>query len=990
MSSQAIRGGSVAIEIGADPKKVFATLNAVQARFRTAGSAIAGLGVRMAAVGAAASAPFALALATTATFQDTMAAVGAVTDATGADFEALRKKALDLGASTSFTAQQVAEGMQALGQGGFSVEETLTGIEGTLLLARAGMLDLGQATGIAVAVLRSFKMPTAEAGKVADILAKAANASNATVSGLGEALSTVGGIAYSAGISLTELSAAVGLLADRGMQGSEAGTALRRVLIGMSQEQDKLRDMGVEVKDPKTGKLKPLKTLLADLRVALKGMDSTDRIAKLSKIFDVFGANAIEQLLNSGDALTVLDEKLQNSAGSAAEVATKMDDTLGGSFRMFESAVEGLVIAIGDSLTKEMRAWLDYGARLSAGLSDAVKRNQEWVVAIWRAVSSIGVLGAAMVAAGAGLQLVAFSIGGFTMALAAVLSPAFAVVNAAKTMVGATASVAGGMVKMTAPIVQAGAAMLSFAARTIAATTASAAAAAMMAGRMLGSAIIVGAAWTGAAVAGLAAFAAEVKARVTYYTGQLAFLVANTVRSTGVVAASWITTAGAALASFVTSAGIGISMYLTSLGAAVAGTLSSVAAMAAAWLAPIAPVLAVAAGIAAVVAFAGSAVSGFNSLAGSVSGLFEPLVGGFTSLLGEAARVFGEIWDTATVTFAGISDAITAGDLGLAVEVLWAGFIAAWLKGQESVMGFVDQMVLYLQNRWGDAVTWIAGAVVSGTAGVERAWMSMTGFLYDNFSAAINSVLNVWDTAVGAIQKAIAYIRSFFDESIDYDAVARQIDSANEQRRNDRSGARDKAQTDRARNLQRSRDNEQGALDILAEDNARAQREREARMAPRAAERAAASQAADDNLAEVRRRAAGAKEGVDLAKKAEAATSVDELRDIAERARELAAEGGISSEQLARIETAIDEQTAELDKTRAMKAQEDEKAASDKAAAEAAVDGTESAMKKIESAGTFSAAAAMQLNGSQSLAERTAKAAEETAKNTKKKDRVAA
>lgn len=983
MSSAAIRGGSVAIEIGADAKKFYAALGAIQNKMRSFGASLSGIGLRVSALGAAASAPFAAAIRQSAGFQDTMSAVAAVTDATGEDFERLKKKALDLGASTSFTAQQVAEGMQALGQGGFTVEETLTGIEGTLLLARAGMLDLGTATSIAVAVLRSFKMPTSDAAKVADILAKAANSSNATVQGLGEALSTVGGIAYTAGTSLTELTAAIGLLADRGMQGSEAGTAMRRVLIGLAQEQDKLRDMGIEVKDPKTGKLKPLKVILADIRTAMDGMAETDKIAKLSKIFDVFGANAILQLMNAGDELDALTVKLDQAEGSAASAAKKMDDNLGGSFRMFASAVEGLGLSIGDALTPELRKWLGYLQGLAAGLSSAVQQNKEWAVAIAKSAIGAVAAGGALVGLGASFQVVAFSVGGFAKALAIATGPLGLVLKSASLITGAFASGSKTVAAIGALFTKAAIGVVAFAVSATAAAVQYAAATASMLAVTLARTAAIGAAWLGAAVAGTMAYIAHIKALVTYYTGALAGIVAITITRTGAMAGAWITQAGAAVATFVGTSVAGLATYIGSCAAAVAASVSGAAAVAAAWLAPIAPILGIGAAIAGIGIALSSTLSSSGSVASTLGAMFEPLSAGFSKVLADATKVFSDLWGIATETFGGISDAITAGDMSLAFEVLWAGLKAAWLRGQEGVMSYVDGFVEYIQNVWGNAVTWMAKAMVSANGMIERSWITMTDGLYLAFQTAINSVMNVWDTAVGAIQKAIAYIRSFFDESIDYDAVEKQINDANKRRKGERDKATKETRKRMDERLGRSRAEEEQAKQILDDENARAQRERAERSAEARGERAGATAAAGVELGATRRRAAGAREGVELQRAASGAESIKQLQDIAARARELADEGAITQDQLAAIEQAIDDQSLELDRQRAEASQDAEKAAQQAADQTIQQEGA-----KMETAGTFSAAAAVQMFAGTSLAERTAKATEETARNTRRQGAV--
>lgn len=983
MSSSAIRGGRVAIEIGADARNFYAALNALQSRIRGLGSTLTGIGSSMAGIGAAAALPFAGALRQSAGFQDTMSAVGAVTGATGRDFDALKQKALDLGASTSFTAQEVADGMQALGQGGFTVGETLSGIEGTLLLARAGMLGLGEASSITVAILRSFKMPVEEAGKVADILSKAANASNANVQGLGEGLSTVGGLAFEAGVSLTELTASLGLLADRGMQASEAGTAMRRVLVGLSQEQDKLKQLGVEVKDPKTGKLKPLKVIMADLNKAMAGMDSTDKIAKLSKIFDVFGANAVAMLMNSVGSWESLDETLQNSEGTAAQVAAQMDDNLGGSFRMLTSAIESVALAVGEALTPALRDAMKWAAGAAAGFGQIVLNNKELVVAALKTVAAIAASGVAFIGVGLTLKALAAAVGGFSGALKFLASPISAAVSASSLLVKSFSGVGGAVSSMALAFARGSIGLVAFAMQSGITAVAYTAAATAMLAQTAATTASIGAWWAGRAVVGLAMFAAEVKARITYYTGALAFITASTVARTGYIAAAWMGVAANGFSRFVVTYIGGVARYVAGAAAMLSSTVATAGTMAAAWLAPMAPVIAIGAAIAGL-AYAIQSVD----LTGMFSGLpslLEPLSGAFEGVASTATQAFNSIFSIAQTTFAGIYDAIAAGDMSMAFTVLWAGLSAAWLTGSATIMGYVDQLTEYFQNAWGDAVAWLAVAITNGMGVVEDIWTAATTGMMNAWRYSMNAVMDLWDTAVGAIQKAIAYIRAFFDESIDYDAIKRQVDDANRERKAKRDADVTSADPALARRVKENRDRREAAVEGINQDNAASRAARAQRSVERQSQRqvgvdaaTASANAARDEAQARREQAENSKEIMGAVSQA---ASQDDLRDAYDWAKTSLENGRLTKEQFDRIESAIDEQAVELDSTRAMKAQEDEKTQRDIDAATKA--GKDRKDLGMETAGSFSTAAVMGMGVGGSAAERTAKATEEIARNTR-------
>ena len=196
------------------------------------------IGDRMTAVGKdltlKVTAPLALmggmAFKTAADFDDSMRRVKAVSGATGDQFDALKQQALDLGASTAFTASQAAEGMQYLAMAGLDTNEILEATPQMLSLASAGAMDLATAADIATNVLSGFNLQVSDLAHVSDVLAQAASSSNTSVDQLGHAMAYVGPVASSAGLSIEETTAAIQVMSNAGIQGTMAGTALRSSL----------------------------------------------------------------------------------------------------------------------------------------------------------------------------------------------------------------------------------------------------------------------------------------------------------------------------------------------------------------------------------------------------------------------------------------------------------------------------------------------------------------------------------------------------------------------------------------------------------------------------------------------------------------------------------------------------------------------------------------------------------------------------------------
>ncbi len=186
-------------------------------------------------------------------FGQQMAAVRAITGATEQQFALLENEARRLGATTRFTAQQAADGLEFLARAGFSAEDATEALEGTLNLASAGMLDLASSADIVSNVIQQFGLDTAETNRVVDVLAVTAANSNTNVFQLGEAFKFVGPIARALNISVEDTSELLGLLGNAGIQASNAGAGLRRAFFGLINTTPKaakaLATLGLTTKD---------------------------------------------------------------------------------------------------------------------------------------------------------------------------------------------------------------------------------------------------------------------------------------------------------------------------------------------------------------------------------------------------------------------------------------------------------------------------------------------------------------------------------------------------------------------------------------------------------------------------------------------------------------------------------------------------------------------------------------------------------------------
>jgi TP901 family phage tail tape measure protein len=289
----------------------------------------------------------AVALTTAAEFEKSMNKVRAVTGATGRDFDAMQEQAKELGRTTQFSASQAADGMSFLAMAGFEANEIVSSMPAVLNLAAAGQVELAQAADIASNIMSGYGMTTEQLGHAVDVMAKTFTSANTDISQLGDAMKYVGPVAASAGVQFEEVAAAIGLLGNAGIQGSMAGTTLRGAISALVGPGNKaanvMRKLGLDVTTA-DGKLRPLNQIIEQL--AKSGATTADFMA----IFGQRAGPGMAALVSQGaDALRNLTGELENSGGTAQEIADIQMEGLSGAMLRLKSAFEGAMIALADS-----------------------------------------------------------------------------------------------------------------------------------------------------------------------------------------------------------------------------------------------------------------------------------------------------------------------------------------------------------------------------------------------------------------------------------------------------------------------------------------------------------------------------------------------------------------------------------------------------------------------------------------------------------------
>lgn len=319
---------------------------------KTAATTITGTAVALEGIGIAA-------VKAGSDFEAQMSRVKAISGATGTEFEKLKDQAIKLGSDTSFSASQAAEGMENLAAAGFTTNEIMEAMPGLLDMAAASGEDLASSSEIAASTLRGFGLEAEEAGHVADVLAENANRTNAAVSDTGEAMKYVAPLARAAGIRFEETAAAIGIMANAGIKGSQAGTTLRGAISRLSKPTDDMRDameeLGISFYDS-NGKMKSLSEQVGMLEGAFSGMTDEQKNNYLVTLYGQEALSGMLALINEGQgSLTDLTKSYENCDGSAKKAADTMQDNLKGAIDELSGSAESLGIVFYEDVSDSLK-----------------------------------------------------------------------------------------------------------------------------------------------------------------------------------------------------------------------------------------------------------------------------------------------------------------------------------------------------------------------------------------------------------------------------------------------------------------------------------------------------------------------------------------------------------------------------------------------------------------------------------------------------------
>lgn len=355
-------------------------------------------------------------------FEAQMSRVQAIAGATKEELKLLTEQAVQLGAETSFGATEVAQGMENLASAGFTTKEIMEAMPGMLDLAASSGADLATSSEIAASAIRGFGLEASTATHIADVYAEAAARTNAQTEDMGEAMKYIAPVANTMGISLEETAAAIGIMSDAGIKGSQAGTSLRGALTRLTKPTDKMdaimRRLGLSFYD-NNGKMKSLTEMTAMLQEKTKGLTDEEKQNALTVLFGTESLSGMLSLINRGsDELSSMTKSFKDCDGAASKMADTMLDNTSGAIEEMKGAFESAGIAIQQVLAPEMRDLAKKVQSLVDNFNDLTDEEKENIIKTVALVAAIGPAVKILGTLGKGLGTVTKGVGTFSQAIA--------------------------------------------------------------------------------------------------------------------------------------------------------------------------------------------------------------------------------------------------------------------------------------------------------------------------------------------------------------------------------------------------------------------------------------------------------------------------------------------------------------------------------------------------------------------------------------------
>ena len=363
-------------------------------KMQDVGGKLEGVGKKMMPVTAAITGLGAVAVKTAADFDSSMSQVAAVSGASGDDLERLRDKAREMGAQTQFSASEAADAMNYMAMAGWKTEDMLGGVEGIMNLAAASGEDLAAVSDIVTDGLTAFGLSAQDSGRMADVMAAASSNANTNVSMLGESYKYCASTAGAMGYSLEDVTESLGLMANAGVKGSQAGNTLKNAMINLAKPTDAMaatmKQYNISITNS-DGSMKSWNEVVANLRTSLGGLSEAEQTAAVATLFGKEATAGMLSVINAAPAdIEKLNGAILNSSGSAKEMAETMQDNLNGQLKELQSQLSELAISIGEVLMPVIRSIVEHLKGVVEKFNSLSDGQKKVIVVVGLLVAAIG------------------------------------------------------------------------------------------------------------------------------------------------------------------------------------------------------------------------------------------------------------------------------------------------------------------------------------------------------------------------------------------------------------------------------------------------------------------------------------------------------------------------------------------------------------------------------------------------------------------------
>lgn len=457
-------------------------------------------------------------------FEAGMSEVQAISGASGKDLEKLSAKAKQMGATTKFSATESATALKYMAMAGWKTNQMVSGLSGVMNLAAASGEDLGTVSDIVTDSMTAFGLKAKDSGHFADVLAKASSSSNTNVAMMGETFKYVAPLAGSMKYSIEDTATAIGLMANAGIKGSQAGTSLRSIITRLvkppKDAATALNALGISTTKA-DGSMKPLRETMAELREKFSGLTESQKASYASSIAGQEAMSGLLAIVNASDSdFNKLQKAIDNSSGAAKKQADVMNNNLQGALYDLGSVAESVGIGIYEDIKTPLTKAVGVGTAQLRILSNKLKKGGIKEIVPKEAINTVENLGKVAMVAGKGgvkvLGAAAKLVGNnmeVALPVAASLLTVFKGYKAVTTVVTAFRTVSTATQGASIGVQLLGTAIQLFTGKTIQATSATTAfkAASAALGGPVGIAVVA----VGALAAGVAAYALTQKRAVT-------------------------------------------------------------------------------------------------------------------------------------------------------------------------------------------------------------------------------------------------------------------------------------------------------------------------------------------------------------------------------------------------------------------------------------------------------------------------------------------